>query len=105
MLPMIGKIESGLKEMIKPRMRIWAVFAVIFGISQAINLWAIFPAYTGWNIFGFPFIYIQFQPGAGYVYFNLVFFLIDLAFWYVVAKAIIFGHSQLTKFKVMKQSK
>jgi hypothetical protein len=91
-----------IKKLFGSRWKLWLVFAICLVVSQAINLWSMFPEYSGWNVFGFPLIYFQYQDGVDYVYFNIIFFLIDLAVWYLVAKAIIYGYGQLTKFKILK---
>lgn len=82
--------------------RVWLVFALCFVVSQAINPLATFPEYSGWHVFGFPLIYLQYQDVADYVYFNLIFFLIDLLAWYFAAKVIVYGYGQLTKYKIVK---
>ena len=85
-----------------PRRRLLLVFAACFAVSQAINLWSSFPQYGGWHVFGFPLLYFQFQEGAGFLYFNILFLLVDLLVWYAVAKVIMLGYGQLTKYKILK---
>ncbi len=80
----------------------WLVFAACLAVSQGINLWASFPEYSGWHVFGFPLVYFQYQEGAGYSYFNVIFFLIDLLIWYMVAKAIIYGYGQIMKYRILR---
>ena len=91
-----------LKKIFKSGQKFWLVFAACFVVSQAINLWAVFPGYTNWHIFGFPLIYINYQYGTEYVYFNIIFFAIDLLVWYLVAKAIVYGQGQMSKFRILK---
>ena len=82
--------------------KFWLVFAVLFIVTQALNIWAMFPNYGGWEVFGFPLVYIQYQQGAGYSYFNLLFLVIDLFIWYLAAKAVLYAHGQITKYKILK---
>ena len=88
--------------LLDPRRKLWLVFAVCFVISQAINLWSIFPIYGGWHVLGFPLLFFRFQEGAGYVYFDVIYLLIDVLVWYVVARGIMFGYGQLTKYKILR---
>ena len=78
------------------------IFALCLGISQALNLWAIFPQYGGWSIFGFPLVFYQHQAGTQYIYFNIIFLLMDIFIWYMAARAIVFGYRKLTKYGILK---
>ena len=78
------------------------LFAACFAVSQALNIWANFPEYGGWSVFGFPLLFFRFQEGAGFVYFNILYLLVDLLVWYAVAKVITLGYGQLTKYKILK---
>lgn len=86
----------------RTRLMVWMIFTALFLVSQALNPWAMLPDYAGWQVFGFPLVYYQFQDGDGYFYFNLVFFLLDILIWYLVARGIVFGHRQFTKYRIIK---
>ncbi|MBN2330616.1 MAG: hypothetical protein JXC85_02275 [Candidatus Aenigmarchaeota archaeon] len=82
--------------------KLWAVFAACLVVSQMINLWGAFPNYEGRSVFGFPLVYYSYREGTELVYFNVIFFLLDLLVWYLVAKGIMYGARQLTKYKILK---
>ena len=89
-------------RMFKTDYKIWAVFIICLVVSQALNIWNVFPNYEGITVFGFPLVYYSHQDGSELIYFNVIFFLIDLLIWYLVAKGIMFGIRQMTKYKKIK---
>jgi uncharacterized membrane protein len=88
-------------RMFGPDWKLWAVFVICLAVSQIINLWDTFPEYSGLRVFGFPLVYYHHQEGTDLVYFNVIFMLIDLLVWYLVARGIMYGLHQLTKYKIL----
>ncbi len=103
MMIMMWRLErmQRLRETFSSRWLVWIVFIACLLVSQAVNPWATLPDYGGWYVLGFPLVYYQYQYGSELVYFNILFLLADLMIWYVVARGIIFGHRQLTKYRIM----
>lgn len=95
-------LPTWLSRWLKPERRIWPFFAVVFLLSQAINIWAFFPDYTGWNVFGFPFSYLRYHADIGYSYMDAIILIIDLVVMFIVAKLLVFGYNQFTKYKLVK---
>ncbi len=84
----------------------WAVraaFAILFVGVHVLDPWSFIPQFPGWRATGFPLVFFQYQDGAGYVIFNLLFLIADLAFWYIAARAIVFAFRQLTKYGFPRQ--
>jgi hypothetical protein len=82
--------------------RFWLLFAICFIVPNALNPWALMPDYSGMSVSGFPLLFFQQELGVGYSYFNLIFFLLDAVIWFLVAKALVFGYRQFTKYGVLK---
>ena len=95
-------IKGKLSKWLEPERRIWPVFVVVFLVSQVINIWVAFPDYTGWNVFGFPLSYFQYHSEIGYTYFNMINLLIDMVIMFIVARILLFGYGQLTKYRIIK---
>jgi len=89
-------------RMFGPDWKLWAVFLICLAVSQMVNIWNTFPNYAGISVFGFPLVYYQHQDGTELIYFNVVFFLVDLLVWYLVARGIMYGLRQMTKYKILK---
>ncbi len=91
------------REILRTPWVVWAAFAVLFIGVHAVDPWSIIPQFPGWHSTGFPLVFFQYQDGAGYVIFNLLFLVADLAFWYFAARAIVFAFRQLTKYGFPRQ--
>ena len=96
------KLPTWITKWLEPERRIWPVFAAVFLSTQLINIWALFPDYSGWNVFGFPFTYIRSHPDLEYFYFDAVFLAINIVIMFVASKLLVFGYHQLTKYKIVK---
>ena len=91
------------RDFLGSRWAVWAAFAVLFACVHALDPWSFIPAFPGWHAAGFPMVFFQYQDGAGYVIFNLIFLIADLAFWYLAAMGIVFAARQLTKYGFPRQ--
>lgn len=91
------------KDFLGTRWAVWAAFAVLFAGVHALDPWSFIPQFPGWRATGFPLVFFQYQYGAGYVIFNLLFLIADVAFWYFAARAIVFAFRQLTKYGFPRQ--
>ena len=96
------KLPPWLSRWFGPRRRIWPSFIVVFLVSQAVNIWTLMPDYSAWDVFGFPFPYLRYQSGLGYSYFDAVIFLVDLVIMFIVARLLVYGYNQFTKYKLVK---
>ncbi len=95
-------MREWLSKWLEPERRIWLVFLAIFLVSQAFNIEARFPDYSGWSGFGFPFNYFQWHGEIEYSYFNVINLVIDIVIMFIVARILLFGYIQFTKYKIMK---
>jgi uncharacterized membrane protein len=96
------KLPPWLSRWFEPERRIWPVFIVVFLVSQAVNIWALLPDYSGWDAFGFPFSYLKYQNGADYSYFDAVILLADLVIMFIVARLLVYGYNHFTRYKFVK---
>jgi EamA domain-containing membrane protein RarD len=87
---------------LEPGRRIWLVFAAVFLLTQAVNIEVMFVDYTGWEAFGFPISYYHYHADYEYSYFNAVNLILDMVIMFIVARIILFGYEQLTKYRIIK---
>lgn len=95
------RLEKSLGDLMISGRRFWALVAVVFILLQAVNVWGnLIPDYADWNTFGFPFIYVQWQETAEYVYFNMLALFINISIVYIAVRGSIYGYLSITKFKI-----
>ena len=80
--------------------RLWSVFIACFAVSQIINPLSYLPVYESLQVMGVPLIFFYVTAGESFVYFNLIFLIIDMVVWYLVAKIIIYAYGEITKFRI-----
>ncbi len=95
-------IKDAMGKWLEPERRIWLVFAAVFLLTQAISIEAAFTDYSGWEPFGFPITYYSHSADHGYSYFNAVALLVDMAIMFIVARVILYGYGQMTKYRIIK---
>ena len=88
---------------LKPRVMLWAIFLLLFIPTQLMNFWGIFPRYDQWTDIGFPLAYFSYGEAVAYTYFNMIFFVIDIAIFYLVAWLAVYFHRHYTKYKVVER--
>jgi hypothetical protein len=84
------------------RYRIRIIFALSFLLSQAINIWQGMPDYAGLNVFGFPLLYVLWEEGTGYAYFDMITLFLDMLIIYLAVRTAFFAYTQITKYKIME---
>jgi len=95
-------IKEKLLSLKEPERRVWLVFIALFLLLQSVNMGAAFPDYSGWDSFGFPLSYFQCSSEHEYSYFNAINMFLDMLIIFIIAKVILFGYSQLTKYRIVK---
>ncbi|MBN1896108.1 MAG: hypothetical protein JW789_00085 [Candidatus Aenigmarchaeota archaeon] len=99
-------LEKTVKSIMESGRKFWAFFLIVFMLLQAVNVFGYtIPDYADWNTFGFPFIYIQWQEGVGYTYFNILALLINALIIYVAIRGTMYIYLMITKFKIVEPPK
>ena len=99
-------LEKKLKNIMESSRKFWALFAIVFILFQCVNVWGYtIPDYADWTTFGFPFIYIQWQEGVGYTYFNILVLLINALIVYAVIRGVIYMYLLITKYKIVEPAR